>query len=357
MKIFLMSSPQPNKRKGGTMKRRSVHLIIISMVVLSLIALLFGACAPAQPAEGEKLTIWASPAAAVPLAVAKGEGYFEEQGLNIDFRVTQEDEPPFLAGQTPVSHVSTWESAEYRIEGEDVMIAGTGGATRFFNGIAIRPEDAGKYKSVQDLVGQKLGNPGFGTGTWGAFTGLAKKAWNIDTETAFENVTASPGALLGLLETGEIEGALLFSGQTIAAQASGFPLVFRFDKAWEETTGHPLLITSWIARAPWLRENVETMRKVNAAADKSLVWMAQFPEQFGIGGRYEIYADQAGWLRSPEANALIQKWLVEGLYYVGNDIYTQAWIDSAHDFNVVVHGNKAPAKAELFWPPEDLRSE
>ena len=339
------------------MKRRFIRMSIIFVVVLSLVALLFGACAAPKPAEAETLMIWATPASGMPLEVADREGFFAAQGLNIDLRITQEDEPPFLAGQTPVSHVSAWEQAEYRIEGEDVMLAGIGGCTRFFNGIAIRAEDAGKYRSAQDLVGKKLGNPGFGTGTWAAFTGLSKKVWGIDTETAFENVTASPGALLGLLETGEIDGALLFSGQTVAAQASGMPLVFRFDQAWEEATGQPLLIVSWVARTPWLRENVDTMRKVNAAADMAIAWMAQYPEQFGPGGRYEMNASNAGWLKNEATTALIQKWLTEGLYYVTNDIYTQAWIDSAHDFNVVVHGDKAPPKNELFWPPEDLRTE
>ncbi len=338
------------------MKRRSIYVAVIFVVVLSLVALLFPACAAPKPAAVEQIIVWHSPVAAVPWIVADREGFFEEQGLDIDVRVTQEDEAPFLAGKTPLSETASWEVAQYRIEGEDVMLYGTAGSVRFFNGIAIRPEDSGKYRSVQDLVGKKLGNPGFGTGTWAAFTGLSKKVWGIDTETAFENVTASPGALLGLLETGEIDGALLFSGQTVAAQASGMPLVFRFDQAWEEATGQPLLIVSWVARTPWLRENVDTMRRVNAAADMAIAWMAQYPEQFGLGGRYEMNASNAGWLKNEATNKLIQKWLTEGLYYVTNDIYTQAWIDSAHDFNVVVHGDKAPPKNELFWPPEDLKS-
>ena len=331
--------------------------IVLLTVVISLVALLFGACGGPKPGEAEQITIWASPAAGTPMSVAVGEGFFEAQGLNIDIRVTQEDEPPFLAGQTPISSVSAWDAAEYILEGEDVMVCGTGGGTRFFNGIAILPENAGKYTKVQDLVGQKLGNPGFGTGTWAAFTGLANRAWGINTETDFDNVTASPGALLGLLEKGEIEGALLFSGQTVAAQASGFPLVFRFDKAWEETTGQPLLITAWIARKAWLSENVEVMKKINAAMDEAVDWMAQYPDQFSTGGRYEINASQAGWLKSNEANQLIQKWLREGLYFTKNDIYTQAWVDSSQEFNEIVFGDKAPSKAATFWPPKDLASE
>ena len=328
---------------------RKLVFIVLSLVLL---VMLLGACG--APKSAEKLMIWATPASGMPLAVADREGFFAAQGLNVEIRITQEDELPFLAGQTPVSHISSWEQAEYRIEGEDVMFAGVGGCTRFFNGIAVLP---GKpYRSVQDLLGKKLGNPGFGTGTWAAFTGMSKNVWDIDTETAFENVTASPGALLGLLEKGEIEGALLFSSQTLAAQAMGWPLVFRFDKAWEEATGHPLLIVSWTARTPWLRDNVDTMQKVNAAADMAVDWMAQYPEQFGFGGRYEVNSHAAGYLKNNETNKLIQKWLVEGLYYVKNDIYSQAWIDAAHEFNVIVHGDKAPPKDKLFWPPEDLKA-
>ena len=331
------------------------RIVVVSVVVLSLVALLFSACAPAKPAEVEKLTIWGSPASAVPWIVAEREGFFAEQGLNIEVRPTFEDEPPFLAGQTPLSETASWEVAEYRIEGEDVVLYGTAGSIRFFNGIAVRAEDSGKYRSVQDLVGKKLGNPGFGTGTWRAFVGLAKKAWGIDAETAFENVTASPGALLGLLEKGEIEGSLLFSGQTMAAAAAGLPLVFRFDEAWEATTGQPLLITSNVARTAWLRENLDVVRGLQAALDKAVAWMAQYPGQFGTGGKYEMEASNAGWLKTPESAQLMQKWLREGLYYTTSDLYTQAWIDSAHDFNVVVHGDKAPPKGEVFFPPAELR--
>jgi ABC-type nitrate/sulfonate/bicarbonate transport system substrate-binding protein len=286
------------------------------------------------------------------MAVAAGEGFFEKQGLNVDIRITQEDEPPFLAGQTPISSVSAWDCAEYIIEGEDVMICGTGGGTRFFNGIAVRPDSP--YQSVQDLVGQKLGNPGFGTGAWAAFEGLSKYAWNIDAQNDFDNVTASPGALLGLLETGEIEGALLFSGQTVAAQATGFRLIFSFSEAWEELTGQPLLITAWVARTTWLQDNIETMRKINAAMDEAVDWMARYPDQFGIGGRYEINASQAGWLGSDDTTKLIQSWLRDGKYFVKNDIYTQAWIDASQEFNNIVFAGQEPAKEALFWPPEDI---
>jgi len=339
------------------MERRFIRITIIFVVVLSLVALLFSACAAPKPAEVEQLVIWASPASAVPWLVADREGFFEEQGLSVDVRPTQEDEPPFLAGQTPLSETSSWEVAEYRIEGEDVVLYGTAGCIRFFNGIAVRAEDAGKYRSVQDLLGKKLGNPGFGTGTWGAFVGLAKYVWGIEAETAFENVTASPGALLGLLEKGEIEGALLFSGQTMAAAATGLPLVFRFDEAWEAKTGQPLLITSNVARTSWIKENLAVARGLHKALDKAIAWMAQYPEQFSIGGRYEMHAADAGWLGTPESAQLMQKWLKEGLYYTTSDLYTQAWVDSAHDFNVVVHGDKAPPKEEVFLSPAELRGE
>ena len=339
------------------MKRHFIRMTVMFVVVISLVALLFSACAAPKPAEVEKLTIWGSPASAVPWIVAEREGFFGEQGLNIEVRPTFEDEPPFLAGQTPLSETAAWEVAEYRIEGEDVMLYGTAGCIRFFNGIAVRAEDSGKYRSVQDLMGKKLGNPGFGTGTWVAFAGLAQKAWGIDAETAFENVTASPGALLGLLEKGEIEGALLFSGQTMAAAAAGLPLVFRFDEAWEATTGQPLLITSNVARTAWLKENLDVARGIQKALDKALAWTAQYPEQFNTGGKYEMEASNAGWLGSAESAQLMQKWLREGLYYTTSGLYTEAWVNSCHDFNVVVHGDKTPPKGEVFFPPAEIRGE
>jgi ABC-type nitrate/sulfonate/bicarbonate transport system substrate-binding protein len=328
------------------------------VVVLSLVALLFSvACAPAKPAEAEQIPLWSSPNAAVPVAVAVQEGFFEELGVNIDLRVTFEDEPPFLAGKTPITQISSWEVAKEVAAGEDIMVAGVGGAVRMFHGLAVQPENyPNPYGSVQDLVGKKLGIPGFGTGVWAAFAGFTKFAWDIDAEEDFEITTASPGALLGLLETGQIDGALLFASQTIAAMATGFPLVFNFADAWEAETGQPLMIVSWVARTGWLKDNIETMRSINAAMDKAVDWAAAHPEEFNVGGRYEIYARQAGWLNSEETTALLLDWLVKGKHYTKQeDFYTQEWIDAAHKFSVASLGDSAPPKDKVFWPVEDLR--
>lgn len=332
-------------------RRISIALLLIVLVA----ALLLSACS-SKPQQAEELAFWAAPAACVPILVAEREGYFDELGLNIDPRPSIDNMTPFLAGKTPFVISSSWEVAGQRIKGEDMMVAGTSAQTRFFNGIAIRKADVGKYKEAKDLVGHKLGNPGLSSGTWIAFRGLAKAAWGIDADKDFQNATASPGALLGLLDKGEIDGALLFGGQTLAAENSGFPLIFSFDQAWMQKTGQPLLIGTLVARGPWLRANVSTVIKINQGLDKAALWMSQNPDQFDIGGRYETNARDAGWLANKETTAAVKKYLQEWRYFTQGTLYTDTWIAAHYEFDKLVNGPQTPPSTDIYFPPAQLKA-
>lgn len=339
------------------MLRRAMVLLLVGMTLAG--TQLLSACGSKSPAtqSAAPISFWAAPTSAVPIVVAQREGYFSEVGLNIDPRPSIDNKSPFLAGKSPFVVSSPWEVAQERMRGEDIMVAGTGGQTRFINGIVIRKADAEKYKHAKDLIGKKLGNPGFDSGVWIALEGVAKSEWGIDARNAFQNVTAGPGALLGLLEKGEIEASLLYSGQTIAGLASGnFVMLFGFDTFWQQKTGYPLCVGTLVARGPWLRQNVDTVRKINSAMDKAATWMSQHPDEFNIGGRYESYSRDAGWLANTDTIKEVMKMIVEWRMFTKAEMYTDDWVKAHQEFNNILFGDKSPPAKDIFWPPADLKA-
>ena len=282
--------------------------------------------------------------------VADGEGFFAEEGIDANISVTDEDIGPFFAGQAEVALISPWEVGGFINEGEEIAVFGTAGTSTYFNGIAVKAENfPDPYGSIEDLVGTKLGIPGFGTGTWAAFEGFVQSQFGLDATTDFEVVEASPGALLGLLETGEIQGALLFSGQTLTAIGSGdFELVFRFDQEWNQVTGQPVSISTLVARTSWLDENPDVAQSVVTALDKAVEWMVANTTEFAEGGKYESIAQDAGWLNDDTTNLAVQAFISAETYYTRESLYTDAYIDSSYEFVLVVLPD-APPQDVIFY--------
>ncbi len=306
------------------------------------------------PPETTSLDFFMGATNAPAFLVAEGEGFFAEEGIDGNTSVVDEDLAPFLAGQAEVALVAPWEVATFINEGEDIAVFGTAGGITYFNGVAVLAENFPEpYGSIEDLEGEKIGIPGFGTGTWAAFEGFVRSQFGLEATEDFTIVEASPGALLGLLETGEIAGALLFSGQTLSAIGSGdFELVFRFDTVWEETTGQPVSIALPTARKAWLEENPDLASALVRALDKAAEWMADNPQEFAAGGKYESLAEDAGWLRDEITSLAVQDFIEQGRYYTRQSLYTDEYIDSTYQFIQIIVVDPPPVEEILVRTEE-----
>lgn len=331
---------------------------VIGLVIALSMSLWIGGTAQSQT-KVPTFEIWGSPASVPPLIVAEREGLFE--GVDVIAKKVgyAEEATLFIAkGGTPVGILSPWEAAKFRSEGEDLMFFSTAGSIRFFNGMFVRAENYPRpYGSPKDLIGKRLGQPGWGSGTTQALQVIAKALWDIDIKTDYENVVAGPGALMGLLEQGRIEANLVFSGQTLASLASGkFRKIFSFDEAWEEETGQPLVITGLAARTWWLKNNPDIAQKIIEGVDRAVRWMMEHPEEFAEGGKYEDLAEDPGWLQNKETTELVHEFFREGKYFLTSGSYTQEWIDANWKFIEEGKGillEELPAKGELFWSPSE----
>lgn len=305
-------------------------------------------------AEDTEVKITVEPSA-LPAFVAQREGLFK--GIKVD--VTQvgyaQVQALLVSGETDVAWMSPLETMEFVSEGSDFRYFSTAGSQNMYNGVVVRAADADKYHSIEDLKGKKLGVPGYGTGTWAIFQTFARAFYGVDdSRSTFKTVAADSGALLALLERGDIDAALLLSGTSAVARSSPqFKTIFSFTEDLQKRTGQPLTVNGAVATASWLEKNPHTVASLVAGLDAGVQWMVDHPEAFARGGKYQDLAQAVGWLKGDKPNTTIQTFLREGKWYLTSANYTQAWIDTvtklAQEGKLVA---KIPPSSQVFWPPQ-----
>jgi ABC-type nitrate/sulfonate/bicarbonate transport system substrate-binding protein len=97
------------------------------------------------------------------------------------------------------------------------------------------------YKSFGDLRGKKLGNFARVTGAY-FFSAVIAKEKKLDIEKDFQNIPAETGALIALLERGEVEAINMFEPHTTRLVMSGkYRMLLDFDIELEQIFGAPPL--------------------------------------------------------------------------------------------------------------------
>lgn len=97
------------------------------------------------------------------------------------------------------------------------------------------------YKSFGDLKGKKIGNFARVTGAY-FFSAVIAKERKLDIEKDFQNVPAETGALIALLERGEVEAINMFEPHTTRLVMSGrYRVLLDFDIELEQIFGAPPL--------------------------------------------------------------------------------------------------------------------
>ena len=327
---------------------------LIALVAVLAIAGCSGSQASPSSAAPYELHMRLTPSGAA-YAVAQDQGLFE--GVKLDYELVGYGESAqlFLAGTDPVGQESPWEAARFQSEGEDISFFGTAAALNFYSGVIIRASDAEKYKTLADLKGTKLGMPGFGTGTWQAFEIIAKANYGIDARNDFQPIEADPGALLGLLQKGDIEGTINFTGQTATALTNPeFKVITNFSQEWVKSNGQPLVINGLMAHRDWLDKNTEVARALVAGADKGLQWMKDHPEEFRKGGKYANVVEGEGWFTDDATTDKIHELLQGGEWYLKGSQFNQAWVDSVYTFieqGKGVFADTIPPKDKVFYLP------
>jgi ABC-type nitrate/sulfonate/bicarbonate transport system substrate-binding protein len=305
---------------------------LIAGAIASLVAAGCTAGATPTPTGAFKLHMQLTPSH-VSVQIAKDKGYFK--GIDLDTQLVGygESSQLFHAGTDPIGNESAWEAATYQEQGKDIRFFSTAEATNFISGIIIRTADKAKYPDLKSLKGQKLGMPGFGTGTWAAFQTIAKAQFGLDALKDFQPVEGNPGDLEGLLQTKSIDGFITFSAPTAHAISNpAYTMLYNITDEWKKANGAYLTINGWIAEAKWLDDHLEIMKTFIAGAQKGLEDLKKDPAVAHKGGKYEQWATNEGRLVSTETTDLTDKWIKDSYFYLDASVYNKAWTEAVYKF-------------------------
>lgn len=189
------------------------------------------------------------------------------------------------------------------------------------------------YKSLADLKGKKIGNFARVTGAY-FFSAVIAKEKKLDIEKDFQSIPAETGALIALLERGEVEAINMFEPHTTRLVLSDkYRVLLDFDEELEKLFGAPPLKSSvgmlreTIEKQPALVKAirgayVEAVKMIKAGQDKDFFeakakefFNLSTPEQIAAGMKQnrQNFADLWGESFFQSQNKILQSGISLGL--------------------------------------------
>lgn len=201
------------------------------------------------------------------------------------------------------------------------------------------------YKSFGDLKGKKIGNFARVTGAY-FFSAVIAKEKKLDIEKDFQNVPAETGALIALLERGEVEAINMFEPHTTRLVMSGkYRVLLDFDIELEQIFGAPPLkstigmLKETVEKQPQLVKALrsaytDAVRMIKAGQDEDF-FKAKAKELFNLRTPEEVvagmkqnkanFADKWGDAFFESQNKILQSGISLGLLPNIGDL-NQLWI-------------------------------
>ncbi|MDW5595030.1 ABC transporter substrate-binding protein [Conexibacter stalactiti] len=248
-------------------------------------------------------------ASAILMAVAREEGFFEREGLDVEMiKVGDKDDGMlFLAGRIDMSFGAPIDVALSRAEGVDITVV-----SPLFNQMTSIYARAGEDATIASLRGTKHGQIGAGSTTSRQLQVLMKEDPGVDYLTHFEQVYSDPQVLPTLLDREQVDSIALFPTLDVPllAKPDEYSVVYGpMTKIWEETAGQPLMLSGVTVRDEMLEKEPAT-----AAA---LVQVFKSANEFIAANAEEVvarYGPDLG-LRTAADQAELVKLIADGPLY------------------------------------------
>ncbi|MDP1850072.1 MAG: ABC transporter substrate-binding protein [Solirubrobacteraceae bacterium] len=211
----------------------------------------------------------------LPLHVAKQQGFFERQGLDVSLKEASNisDIPATLGRQFDIALGTATDLIKAGGAGVDVVqIAGNTIDTKDNPFVQLMVGRKSKIKSVADLEGKKVGTPTLGGVIHAAVQYSAKQA-NTDPA-KIQGVEAPSPTLPDQLKAGRIDAVeALEPFATTMKQKGAVSLGDPF-----AAIGQPLATNFWIANGEWARDNTEVVDKYVAALEEAVAYIEANPK-------------------------------------------------------------------------------
>jgi NitT/TauT family transport system substrate-binding protein len=131
------------------------------------------------------------------------------------------------------------------------------------NAWVVRKDSA--YKTLADLKGKKIGNFSRVTGAF-FFSAVIAKEKGLDIEKDFQAIPAETGALIALLERGEVEAINMFEPHVTKLTIGGrYRVLLDFDDALKQIFGAPPLKTGMAVLKETAEKNPGLVKAVRGA--------------------------------------------------------------------------------------------
>ncbi len=170
----------------------------------------------------------------LPTAVARGAGFFKEEGLEVRPVILSSSGPIMMAllmsGQTDL--VIAGAVAILRGISRGAPVVGVSG---YLNRISYALMSAKGLKTVADLKGKTIGITGIGgMGEFTVVEALRRNGLVKDRDFTVLNIEGGPIARIAALKTGKVQAVPLTSGQRVQAESDGFTLLLDTREALPE---------------------------------------------------------------------------------------------------------------------------
>ncbi|MQA87645.1 MAG: PhnD/SsuA/transferrin family substrate-binding protein [Streptosporangiales bacterium] len=156
------------------------------------------------------------------------------------------------------------------------------------------------YRTIEDLRGKKIGNFSRVTGAY-FFSAVIAKERGLDVERDFQSLDAETGALMGLLERGDVEAINMFEPHVTKLLLTGkYRVLLDFDTEMEKIFGAPPLKTGVAVQTETVENNPEMVKALRAAYLEGIEYIKSGKDEeffrdnaqkyFGLSGSEEIEA-------------------------------------------------------------------
>ena len=232
--------------------------------------------AAAKPQANVKISHAGSQIVRLPLYVAIQNGYFKDEGINLEVVDTRSgsDAMKMLAGKAV--EFSTGQVLDaVNLNKEGINIQGVAMMTsKFTNSIVVRKATADQIKSVKDLKGRSVGVTSVGSGTW-QFAVFAAQQEGLQKEDLNFIAVGTGAEAIGAVKAGRVD-ALSFGDPENPKLVQDGDAVFLIDMA-DEATHRKLIGESYVnnqimVSADYAKANPAVVQAFVNAIQRGLNW-------------------------------------------------------------------------------------